>query len=36
VLASLLDGHFAPEAVDVRWRQPALGSRGGGPMLRSG
>jgi hypothetical protein len=36
VLAALTDGHTAPAEVDVRWRQPEVGSRGGGPMLKIG
>jgi hypothetical protein len=36
VLASLTGGHTAPDEVEVRWRQPEVGSRGGGPMLKIG
>jgi hypothetical protein len=36
VLASILDGHTAPEEVEVRWRRPSDGGRGGGPMLKIG
>ena len=36
VLASILDGHTAPEEVEIRWRRPSDGGRGGGPMLKIG
>ncbi len=36
VLASIVDGHEAPAVVEVRWRRPSDGVRGGGPMLRIG
>jgi hypothetical protein len=36
VLASIVDGHVAPSEVEIRWRRPADGGRGGGPMLRIG
>jgi hypothetical protein len=36
VLASLTDGHEAPGEVEIRWRRPSDGGRGGGTMLRIG
>jgi hypothetical protein len=36
VLASIVDGHEAPDEVEIRWRRPSDGVRGGGPMLRIG
>lgn len=36
VLASLVDGHAAPDEVEIRWRRPSDGGRGGGPMLKIG
>jgi hypothetical protein len=36
VLASLADGHVAPEEVEIRWRRPSDNGRGGGPMLKIG
>jgi hypothetical protein len=36
VLASLAGGHSAPDEVEVRWRRPSDGGRGGGPMLKIG
>jgi hypothetical protein len=36
VEASLLDGHVAPEEVEIRWRTPADGARGSGAMIRVG
>lgn len=36
VLASITDGHAAPDEVEIRWRRPADGGRGGGPMLKIG
>jgi hypothetical protein len=36
VLASLADGHEAPGEVEIRWRRPSDGGRGGGTMLRIG
>lgn len=36
VLASIVGGHEAPAVVEIRWRRPSDGVRGGGPMLRIG
>ncbi|HEX6963471.1 MAG TPA: hypothetical protein VF175_16510 [Lacipirellula sp.] len=36
VFASIIDGHSAPEEVEVRWRRTSDGGRGGGPMLKIG
>jgi hypothetical protein len=36
VLASITGGHVAPEEVEIRWRRPSDGGRGGGPMLKIG
>jgi hypothetical protein len=36
VFASIIEGHSAPEEVEIRWRRESDGGRGGGPMLRIG
>ena len=36
VLASILNGHEAPDEVEIRWRRPSDGVRGAGAMLRIG
>lgn len=36
VLASIANGHVAPEEVEIRWRRPSDGGRGSGPMLKIG
>lgn len=36
VLASILNGHTAPDEVEIRWRRTSDDGRGGGPMLRIG
>ncbi len=36
VLASIVNGHAAPDEVEIRWRRTSDDGRGGGPMLRIG
>ncbi|QDT73838.1 DUF4175 domain-containing protein [Lacipirellula limnantheis] len=36
VLASVTNGHVAPDEVEIRWRRPSDGGRGSGPMLKIG